>query len=143
MNKYPLIILPLLLIIIAACGTQDQSGDNSRAPAMDAAKGEIVFERVFHDLGIIVQGETVGCNFAFTNTGEGSVMILDAHASCGCTVPRFSKEPVAPGGRGTVEVMFDSEGRIGKQSKTVTIRTNGMTEDIRLNIVAEIVQTNT
>ena len=143
MTRYPPILLSLVLLLMAACGEEEQSSGKAPQSSPEGAKGEIVFERMIHDLGTIQQGETVGCNFAFTNTGEGRVMILDASASCGCTVPRFSKEPVTPGKKGTVEVMFDSSGRMGRQSKTVTIRTNGMTEVIRLTINADIIQANT
>jgi hypothetical protein len=53
-------------------------------------------------------------------------------------VPRFSKEPVPPGGSGTVEVMFDTSGRIGKQRKTVTLQTNGKVRVVKLTIEAYI-----
>ncbi len=117
----------------------DQSGNRNE---LQGKGGEISFEKSEHDLGTVLQGEKVGYNFAFTNTGEGSLIILDANASCGCTIPRFSKEPVPPGGKGTVEVVFDSTGRMGKQSKTVTLNTNGKVRLVQLTIRANIINSN-
>ena len=117
----------------------DQPGSQNE---LQSTVGEISFEKSEHDLGTVMQGEKVGYNFAFTNTGEGSLMILDASASCGCTVPHFNKEPVPPGGIGTVEVVFDSTGRTGKQSKTVTLKTNGKLRVVQLTIRADIIVSN-
>jgi len=100
---------------------------------------EIKFVKTVHDFGKIYQGEVVGTNFSFTNTGSSNLLILDASASCGCTVPKWSKEPIPPGGQGTVEVMFDSSGREGMQNKSVTIRTNTSDANSVLYITAEIV----
>lgn len=100
---------------------------------------EIKFVKTVHDFGKIYQGEVVGTNFSFTNSGSSNLLILDASASCGCTVPKWSKEPIPPGGQGTVEVMFDSAGREGMQNKSVTIRTNTSDANSVLYITAEIV----
>jgi len=131
-----------LLIVISSC-SQEKSQDTGRKDEdKSGLKAEIKFDQSDHDFGTIEQGETVGCNFTFKNTGEASLVILDASTSCGCTVPRFSTEPVLPGGSGTVEVRFDSEGRIGQQSKTVTIRTNGKNPVVKLTIRANIINLN-
>ena len=133
----------LILLFVSVTCSSEKSGDqsNSGKEKQDMG-GEISFGKSEHDLGTILQGETVGYNFAFTNTGEGSLLILEANASCGCTVPRFSKEPVPPGGSGTVEVVFDSAGRMGKQSKTVTLQTNGKLRVVKLTIKADIIKSN-
>jgi hypothetical protein len=64
--------------------------------------------------------------------------VLDASASCGCTVPRWSKEPVPPDGKGSLEVIFDSSGREGKQNKSITVSTNASDQNIVLYITAEV-----
>lgn len=87
-----------------------------------------------------MQGEKVGYNFIFTNDGDASLVIMDASASCGCTVPKYSKEPIAPGEKGSVEVVFDSSGRMGQQSKTVTLKTNGKVQIVYLTIKADIIR---
>ena len=80
---------------------------------------EITFERDVHDFGTITQGERVSTEFAFTNTGESNLLISDARGSCGCTVPDWPKEPIAPGKKGVIKVNFDSEGKSGLQEKTM------------------------
>jgi hypothetical protein len=99
---------------------------------------EIKFAKTVHDFGKIYQGEVVGTNFSFTNTGSSNLLILDASASCGCTVPKWSKEPVRPGDQGTVEIMFDSSGREGMQNKSITIQTNAGNANSVLYITAEV-----
>jgi hypothetical protein len=100
---------------------------------------EIKFDKTVHDFGKIYQGEVVGTNFSFTNTGSSNLLILDASASCGCTVPKWSKKPVPPGGKGTVEVMFDSSGREGMQNKSITIQSNASSANSVLYITAEVI----
>jgi hypothetical protein len=100
---------------------------------------EIKFDKTVHDFGKIYQGEVVGTNFLFTNTGSSNLLILDASASCGCTVPKWSKEPVPPGGKGTIEVKFNSSGREGMQNKSITIQTNASNINSVLYITAEVI----
>jgi hypothetical protein len=130
------------MMLLLSCSQNKSRETVARVEDAGSVKGEIRFERTEHDLGTIQQGETVGYNFSFTNTGDGPLVILDAEASCGCTVPRFSREPVLPGGKGTVEVRFDSEGRVGKQTKTVTIQTDSKTPVVKLTIHADIIDSN-
>ena len=130
------------MFVSHSCINEKSSEEAESGKVVKDQGGEISFEKTNHDLGTVEQGETVGYNFTFTNTGEGSLLILDASASCGCTVPRFSREPVIPGGSGTVEVMFDTSGRIGKQRKTVTLQTNGKVRVVQLTIEAYIIESN-
>ena len=90
---------------------------NPNAPVMRFAISE-------RDFGDIQPGAVVRHTFEFTNTGKSPLLIQDATASCGCTTPSWTKEPVAPGAKGTIEVQFDSHGKIGMQNKSVAIRAN-------------------
>ncbi|WP_018476470.1 DUF1573 domain-containing protein [Pontibacter roseus] len=82
------------------------------------------FNESEYDFGTIKQGEIVEHTFTFTNTGKTPLVIESASASCGCTAPDWTKDPVAPGEKGEVKVRFDSNGKVGQQSPTVTIRAN-------------------
>ncbi|MEO5645138.1 MAG: DUF1573 domain-containing protein [Bacteroidia bacterium] len=82
------------------------------------------FETEVHDFGKISQGERVSYSFKFKNIGGSNLIISEAHGSCGCTVPKFPKDPVAPGQEGVIDVEFSSEGKHGVQEKTVTLSTN-------------------
>jgi len=82
------------------------------------------FETTEFDFGEITAGEKVIHTFIFKNTGDTPLIISNAKGSCGCTVPFWPKEPIAPGESGEIEVQFDSKGKKGKQSKRVTITAN-------------------
>ena len=90
---------------------------NGKLPVMSFTKSE-------HDFGTIAEGETVDYTFDFKNTGASDLIITDAKGSCGCTVPEFPKDPIKPGKSGKIKVSFNSAGKPGMQSKTVTITTN-------------------
>ena len=81
------------------------------------------FEKTVHDFGTIDQGTAVETIFTFTNTGEAPLVIVDAKSSCGCTVPEYPKEAVAPGETGELLVKFNGSGK-NQVSKTVTITAN-------------------
>ena len=129
-----------LLLFGAACTHQKSTEVSGTVEDQTELKPEIRFEKTEHNLGRILQGEKVGYNFNFTNDGGASLVIMDASASCGCTVPKYSKEPIAPGEKGSVEVVFDSSGRMGQQSKTVTLKTNGKVQVVYLTIKADIIR---
>lgn len=129
------------MIIFAACTTGHEKADPEKETGLEPA--EISFVKTEHNLGRIIQGEKVGYTFRFTNTGESALVILDAKAGCGCTVPKYNRKPVEPGGSGSIEVVFDSSGRTGKQQKTVTILSNAENSSVRLAIQADIYRDET
>lgn len=82
------------------------------------------FKEKLYNFGTIAQGDTVLHTFVFENVGTEPLKILSARGSCGCTVPKYSEEAIAPGAKGEVQVRFDSSGKMGNQNKTVTLITN-------------------
>ena len=89
-----------------------------------------------HDFGTIKEGDIVEHTFTFTNTGEAPLIIESARASCGCTVPKWPKDPIAVGETGEIQVRFDSKGKPNVQNKTVTINANSYPKISRLRIKA-------
>ena len=85
---------------------------------------EFSFSSETFDFGAIPEGEVVEHTFTFTNVGEAPLIIQSASASCGCTVPSYSKEPVPVGGSGEIAVRFNSKGKKGNQAPTVTVTAN-------------------
>ena len=74
-------------------------------------------------------------NFAFTNTGTAPLIIHQAFASCGCTVPTYTKEPIKPGERGSIDVTYNGKDKFpGHFQKNITVRTNAVNEVVRLTI---------
>lgn len=114
----------------------DASGNGSaptgKAPVMK-------FETTSHDFGTISQGERVTTQFRFKNTGGTDLVISEAHGSCGCTVPDYPKKPIPPGGEDVIKVEFNSEGKSGKNEKTVTLTTNCEPPTLVLTIMADVV----
>lgn len=84
----------------------------------------IKFEEERFNFGTITQGEKVKHTFKFTNTGNSDLVIVSAKGSCGCTVPEWPKEPIAAGEQGEIYVVFNSDGKSGKQVKQVSIVAN-------------------
>jgi hypothetical protein len=99
----------------------------------------IQFDKTEHDFGIILQGEKVSYTFKYKNIGNSDLIINNAKASCGCTVPHFSREPIAPGQSGEIEVVFDSGNRSGRQTKNITVWSNCQPNQTILKIFTEIV----
>ena len=97
------------------------------ASAQEKAKteegAEIVFETEIHDFGTIEYGADGTYAFKFTNTGKEPLLITDAKGSCGCTVPKWPKEPVMRGQSNVINVSYDTK-RVGPFTKTVTINSN-------------------
>ena len=78
-----------------------------------------------YDFGEVTDGEVVEVDYTFKNTGESNLIIYDASASCGCTVPEYPKDKeIKPGESGVIKARFDSSGQTGKQVKSITLTTN-------------------
>ena len=103
-----------------------------------AQNGVAAFAQEAHDFGKVEQGKPVTHMFTFKNTGTEPMVVLDAVASCGCTKPSWSKEPVAPGQTGQVSATFNAAG-MGPFNKTVTVTTNAKTSTVYLTLKGEVV----
>lgn len=100
---------------------------------------QMVFEETEHQFGKINQGEKVSHTFVFKNTGDAPLIINSASGSCGCTVPEWPHEPIMPGAKGEVHVIFNSTGKRGPQNKSVTLNTNVSETPIRIYIKGEVI----
>lgn len=111
----------------------DTEAPNPNAPVMTFAEKEF-------DFGDIQPGSKVHHTFKFTNTGKTPLLIADATASCGCTTPNWTKEPIAPGAPGELEVQFDSRGKQGLISKEVNVRANTQPGNTTIYIKGNVLQ---
>lgn len=98
----------------------------------------IAFEHTDFDFGTIDDGEKVRHTYKFKNTGNEPLIISSAKGSCGCTVPKWSSDPIPPGGSGEIDVEFDSKGKPGKQTKRVTVTANTVPAQTFLNITGTV-----
>lgn len=135
-------------VTLVACkqnnGTEKLSPDLVNNPATADGKTDaenvpvFQFETDNHEFGEIKQGEIVTYNFKFKNIGKTPLIVSSASASCGCTVPEYSKDPVLAGQEGFIKVTFNSEGKHGMVSKTVTLLANTIPNTKVLTISADI-----
>tara|TARA_Y200000002_G_C22392927_1_gene542293 strand:- start:163 stop:672 length:510 start_codon:yes stop_codon:yes gene_type:complete len=89
---------------------------------------EISFDKSTHDYGQIEKSANGECIFVFTNTGNKPLKISNAKGSCGCTVPQWPREEIAPGETGEIKVRYDTK-RVGVINKSVTIQSNALNSD--------------
>ena len=144
---YTFIFSLLLLFFAVSCGNQSDTikasdlvhNPNTANGPMDQDKLPVFsFQEDEYNFGKIGQGEVVTHIFKFTNTGKSELVISAAKASCGCTVADYPKNPINPGAEGEISVKYDSEGRKGIQSKTVTLTANTQPNTKVLTIKAEV-----
>lgn len=102
---------------------------SAATPADTTNLPRLQFEELVHDFGTVDEGAIVTHNFAFTNTGKTPLIIGHARSTCGCTIPEWPKEPIAPGEGGVIEVRFDTKNKYDHQEKKVTITANTYPSD--------------
>lgn len=117
------VLFALLTVFVAS---------TSAAVAQEVENGaKIEFEKEIHDYGTIENGANGECTFEFTNTGNAPLIISNAKGSCGCTVPQWPKEPIAPGATAQIKVKYDTK-RAGAINKSVTISSNATNEPTKV-----------
>ncbi|MFM2375498.1 MAG: hypothetical protein RLZZ165_595 [Bacteroidota bacterium] len=125
-----LIINTLTAFALFACFSASAYSQAADPAAVPTEGPMIKFEEETHDFGDLMQGGDASYVFKFTNTGTTDLKIESAKGSCGCTVPNWSSDPVAPGAEGEIKVQYDSN-RIGGISKSVTINSNAVNEPVK------------
>ena len=107
----------------------------------DKNKGEMKFEHTRHNFGVFAQDTAVVTHeFVFTNVGKSPLIIHQANASCGCTVPEYTLEPIMPGEKGKITVTYNGKGRRpGVFRKSITIHNNGKQTPVRIYIEGEMI----
>lgn len=81
-----------------------------------------------YNFGSVADGEKVEYSYRFKNTGNKPLVIVQATASCGCTVPQKPEKPILPGEVGFIKIVFDSKGRVGEAHKTISVTSNANPE---------------
>lgn len=132
MKKLIYLFAVLMLLAFQACDNpQDGNTTTDLVRNSRTASGKegvnipvIKFERDTFNFGTVIDGEKVAYAYKFTNVGTSDLIINEAKGSCGCTVPEYPKKPIKPGETNSINVVFDSKGRPGEQSKSVAIIAN-------------------
>ena len=123
----------VLMTLLLVCGL---------TTTMAQKPAEIKFDKLTHDFGTFSEkNPVVTYTFTYTNVGEQPLVINQAVASCGCTVPEYTKTPIQPGEQGQIKVTYNGTGKFpGHFKKSITIRTNGVVEMTRLYIEGEMTE---
>ena len=147
MKKIVRIFAVASLLIIFSCKKEVEKIEESTATTTTSLeenakvpKTKVAFDKEIHDFGEIEQGEIVETTFLIKNVGETNLYIVDAHGSCGCTVPEVTKEAIEPGKSAPISVKFDSNGKSGEVTKTimVTCNTAKVVENIKIKASIKI-----
>ena len=110
------------------------------AVAMMGQEPVITFEKTEHDFGKIHEEDgRVSVVFEFKNEGMSPLVLSNVRASCGCTTPTWTKEPIEPGQTGSITVTYNPNGRPGRFQKTVTITSNAKEPTVRVYIKGEVI----
>ena len=118
------------VLVIAVSGlTFGQSSEARNQTSTD--EGPLLsWEKSNYDFGDIPQGERVEYTFRFSNTGTEPLMITNVTTQCGCTAPKgWPRDPVRPGERGEITIIFDSSGKSGRVNKVATVMSNAANKD--------------
>jgi len=118
----------------------DQPREDKIKEAQDYPITRVALSEVNFDFGDVKQGEVVEHDFAITNTGSNPLIISRVQPGCGCTVPKYSKDPILPKQKGYITLKFDSRGFTGIQQKYAEVYTNTEKTPVILNFTANVVQ---
>jgi len=121
-----------------AASSSEASSTMETSVNTNGALPVFTFTEEAHDFGAIEEGVIAKHDFEFTNTGNAPLIITNASGSCGCTVPSWPREPIAPGETGKIHVEFNSNSRTGNQTKTVTLSSNTVPNKKVLRISAQV-----
>jgi hypothetical protein len=129
----------MVTMLVSSCGGNRGMDANSSDEQNEAKETpELVFREYEHNFGKVTEGEKIAYIFTFENTGPGDLVISNAVTSCGCTVSKYDTKPIPEGETGNLEVVFNTSGYNGMQTKTISVRSNAKTPVILLKIIAEI-----
>ncbi|WP_129021609.1 DUF1573 domain-containing protein [Edaphocola flava] len=112
--------------------------ESSKTIIKDRPKTSVKFDKDTFDFGVIKDGDLVEHTYKFRNTGANPLMIDDVIATCGCTIPSYTKTPIAPGQNGEIKISFNSKGKAGNVSKSITVISNADQDRIPLHFKATV-----
>jgi hypothetical protein len=146
--KNSLLLAFVVMFTMTGCDrspTESTQNHGAGQVVPDSEKPVLKFKEPLFRFKPVKEGEEVTHSFAFTNTGKSDLLISYASASCGCTVPEWPKEPIAPGESGVIKATFNTEGKQGKQNKKIVITANTKPELTEVHLEGEVLpkqQTN-
>lgn len=111
---------------------------SGKVDSVNVAKME--FKEMSYDFGTVYEGDIVEHVFSFKNTGRIPLIISEAKSTCGCTVPSWPKEPIQPGDESEIKIVFNTENKLGSQTKPVTITANTWPGTTMLKVKGKVLE---
>jgi hypothetical protein len=134
------IILSVFIMCIGVFSALSQEEIKTNQDTKDIP--EIYFEKTTHNYGTIEYDSDGTCEFTFKNTGEEPLLLTNVKASCGCTTPKWSKEPIKKGKTGTITVKYNTK-IVNQFTKSIRVYSNAKTNLVTLKITGTVVKTKT
>lgn len=138
MKKLFLALMAAGMLMVACNNQSGSTASNDTSATSPADKPVMKFEKETHDFGKIKDGEKITYEYKFTNTGKSPLIITDAKASCGCTIPEWPKEPIKPGESSKIKVTFNSAGKVGLQDKQILVTANTNPAQNIVHLIGEV-----
>lgn len=128
-----------LLFALLVCGmTTVANAQPTTSGNIDPNAPVMTFRMETINFGTITQGDKITREFTFTNNGKQPLVITNVLVTCGCTDPKFPKEPIAPGKTAMITVTFNSAGKMGAQDKPITVQSNNRDGDVVLHLKGDV-----
>ena len=128
-----------LVSVLASCGQNRNQTIRQEVVSVENAP-KLKFEKEVYDFGKIKAGEKVVYDFILSNTGKTPLIIKNAVASCGCTVPEIPEDPILTGSKSKINVVFNSEGKQGLQDKVITVTANTIPAQTQIHLIGEVIK---
>ncbi len=123
------LLFTAILLFAVSIGVKAQTADTTVV---------INFASTVHDYGTISQGADGSHDFKFTNLGKSPLILNNVRSSCGCTVPSWTREPIAPGKGGVIKVVYNTN-TIGNFNKSIVVSSNAKNSDVVLQVKGNVV----
>ena len=138
-----IITLAMLVVLGVVTSTAQETSKKLKATNTKVATAKVngagmVFVSETIDYGTVAYNSDGKREFVFTNNGSKPLIITNAQGSCGCTVPTYPKEPIAPGAKGVIGVKYDTSRGGQAFTKTVTLTTNAVVPNKTLTIKGNV-----
>lgn len=138
MKKYLIVLATVGLISACNQGNVKQGASVASEKAINGNAPVLKFDKEIYDFGKIKAGDKVSYSYSFVNTGKTPLIITDAVASCGCTIPSKPDKPINPGQKDAIKVIFNSEGKSGLIDKQITITANTIPAQTLIHLIGEV-----
>ena len=138
-----IITLAMLVVLGVATSTAQETSKKLKATTAKVTAAKVngagmVFVTETIDYGTVAYNSDGKREFVFTNNGNKPLIITNAQGSCGCTVPTYPKEPIAPGAKEVIGVKYDTSRGGQAFTKTVTLTTNTVVPTKTLTIKGNV-----